>query len=330
MSDVEELLRDSLNQHAGAAPPGYLMLSRVRQAARRRRRRRALAGGLAAALVLTGIGVAVFTGRVAAPPARLADGPGLGPAPVAFVPGAPLDITFPLTPGAPPPGGSSPALLVVAGSPTLRYQPGEGTDGPTTVTVTTSPPAPGPALPSTDLPGPVVGGHQAELRHPAGDPSQQVLTWSEAPDLWVDVTMPASAPPNSVTAFASALSVRPITQPGPFDFDLVPAGFVADNIDPSAVTFCPPGIEPSAAFVHKIAVMLDDGRPDARDGRPVTVAGRPGRIGTVDGSVMLRVDEGTGQTLTVQVPADLGIAEPELLRFAAGVHVTADAAPGKG
>jgi hypothetical protein len=103
-----------------------------------------------------------------------------------------------------------------------------------------------------------------------------------------------------------------------------------DNITASTVTFCPPAVAASPDFVDKLVVSLDAEPSGPRDGQPVTVGGRAGWLHTVEDVTILRVDEGHGFSLTVQVPRRLRISESDLLRFAAGVHVTAAASPARG
>jgi hypothetical protein len=76
--------------------------------------------------------------------------------------------------------------------------------------------------------------------------------------------------------------------------------------------------------------MLDANPSGAANAQRVTVAGRPGRLSTADGDTVLSVDEGAGRWLTVQLPVRMGVAPADLLRFAAGIHLTAYATPGRG
>jgi hypothetical protein len=332
MSDVEKQLRDVLSRHAEAAPSGDTMLSQVRWESGRRRRRSVLVGGAGATLALTVLGVVVLSGQFTSgrgtPPA--AAWPDAGE--VVLVAGSPADFAFPFTPAEPGIGRMPPALALVAGKPTLRYADTGAAEGVTTVTVHSSAPVSASPAPWITGPSGTVRGQPATMvdrRDDGGEP-ERVLSWPERPDQWVEIATPTSVPWEALTKYATALTARPITRPGPFTFDLMPMNFVIDNISPSMVTFCPPGVAPSADTIGKIAVLLDADLMLARTDRAVTVDGRAGWISTSDDSTVLRLDQGGGLILTVQLPARLRISEPELLRFAAGIQPTASAEPGQG
>ncbi|GAA5195390.1 hypothetical protein GCM10023322_61970 [Rugosimonospora acidiphila] len=400
MDELEQELRDLLSRRAQAAPAGHQVLSAVRRnVVRRRRRRRALAGGVATAVALATLGTAVLADRLAAPPAlRMGaapatagrgDGGSTAPA-VVFVPGSPVDVTFPFTSKPPLLGDLRPVLSLVAGRPTLEYlspdppasvtpsPPGSastppapptstrapqdapaqnaagsglaalgaaGSGGagaaidkllspdsdPVTVVAADSPWTDGPFTPTTAATKTVVEGHLAVMgeRRTAGG-TDHVLSWTQRPGLWVGISMPTKVPDKLLTEYADSLVEAPITEPGPFDFDLVPAGFGVDNVSRAAVTFDPPGVEASLGYPGKIVVMADAGPQGAGSGQSLTVDGRPAWLHTDAGVTMLNVDEGAGWGITIQLPANLGVTEPDLLRFAAGVHLTADATPSRG
>jgi hypothetical protein len=211
-------------------------------------------------------------------------------------------------------------------------QTGQLATDPVTVVAAGSPWTDGPFTPAVRVRSTTVHGSAGVIgeRPSTYGPPDYVLTWTEPGGPWVGICAPETVSTVDLAEFASRLTRQPITQPGPFDFDLVPAGFIVDNITASTVTFRPPAVAASPDFVDKLVVSLDAERPGAQDGRPVKVAGRAGWLHTVEDVAMLRVDEGDGFSLTVQVPRRLRIDEPDLLRFAAGVHVTAAASPARG
>jgi hypothetical protein len=53
-------------------------------------------------------------------------------------------------------------------------------------------------------------------------------------------------------------------------------------------------------------------------------------IFTTGGTTMLSVSQRDGRAITIQVPPNIGVTEPELIRFAAGIRVTSAAVAGKG
>jgi hypothetical protein len=247
---------------------------------------------------------------------------------ISFVSGTPIDVTFPFTPAARDLTGDTPfSLTLVAGRPTLRYPETAAT---TSLTVTI-----GGQTWAAGETGQLADGLQVTVRGRTGtigdrqDQALRVLSWPEEPDRWVELSAPLPTATEAMVKYAQALTDQPVTQPGPFVFDLVPAGFAVDNIDPSAVTFSPPGVAASADYLGKLAVLFQDGQATAEDGAAVTVAGRTARIRTQDGMTVLRVDEGVN-SVVVQVPTAVGIAQPDLLRFAAGIHPTAGAVSGRG
>jgi hypothetical protein len=203
---------------------------------------------------------------------------------------------------------------------------------PVTVVAAGSPWTDGPFTPALRVRSTTVHGSAGVIgERPSTDGAPDyVLTWTEPGGPWVGISAPKTVSTVDLTEFASRLTRQPITQPGPFDFDLVPAGLRVDNITASTVTFCPPAVAASPDFVDKLVVSLDAEPSGPQDGQLVKVGGRAGWLHTVEDVTILRVDEGNGFSLTVQVPRRLRIDEPDLLRFAAGVHVTAAASPARG
>jgi hypothetical protein len=203
---------------------------------------------------------------------------------------------------------------------------------PVTVVACISPWTDGPFTPSiTDRTTTVHGSPGVIGERPSTDgPPDHVLSWNDPAGFWVGISAPETVSTVGLAQFASELAAQPITRPGPFDFDTVPAGFVVDNVNSSTVTFRPPGIAPSPDFVGKLVVSVDVEPSGTQDGRPVMVGDRSGWLHTAGDVAMLRVDEGKGRSLTVQAPVRLRIPEPDLLRFATGVHITAAATPARG
>jgi hypothetical protein len=294
-------------------------------------------------------------------PADLATAPAAGPSALATS-GAPepgSSARSGTRPGASPSAASSGGFGAAGGYPTVprdtsrapgimaqsqatQSQAGQSqTDGaatdqlaadPVTVVAAGSPWTGGPFTPAIKVRSTTVHGSAGIIgERPSTDGAPDyVLSWTEPGGPWVGISVPETVSTVDLTEFASRLTRQPITQPGPFDFDLVPAGLCVDNITASTVTFRPPAVAASPDFVDKLVVSLDAEPSGPQDGQPVKVGGRAGRLHTVEDVTILRVDEGHGFSLTVQVPRRLRIDEPDLLRFAAGVHVTTAASPARG
>ncbi|HEX6684424.1 MAG TPA: hypothetical protein VF062_16600 [Candidatus Limnocylindrales bacterium] len=334
-------MRESLRRNAGRAPRGDRMLSWVRLESRRRKRRRDVAMAAVTATVLLGgvVGASSLT-------ARPAVGPQIETLEV-LQPGGPTrtSISFPFTPQRALAGSASPVLILSAGKLTLTY---DGTDAAdATVTVGGTPPQAGGTPPQVGGTPPQVAGTPPQagtpvavsvrghagshsLLRPPSSPPLRVLSWQERPDMWVEIRAPQSETLEDLTAYALALRAESMTQPLPFEFDLVPAALTMDNANPSAVTFAPPGVPAIDGFTDRVAVMLEVAGKVPVNGRPVAVQGRDGWLSETDGATMLRVDNRDGRVLTIQVDHDIHLSEADLLRFAAGVHVTGHGQSAKG
>lgn len=313
IDQVEERLRESLRQNAARAPQGYRMLPRVRLESRRRRRRReATLAALAAAVLLGGVFGASI--QMLHPTAGLQVA-----APDVLRPGGPDAISFPFTPQRALVGSSSPVLTLAAGVPTLMYN---GTNaGDATVTVRRTPPDSVSAMPIS------VRGHAGSVgvRQTPSGPTLWVLSWPERPDMWVEIRAPKSETLEDLTTYALALRAEPMTQALPFMFDLVPVGLTMDNVNAAAVTFAPPDVAASEGFNGRIVVMLDAGGSTPVNGRLVSVEGRNGWLSETDGYTVLHVDNRDGRILTIQMSNDIRLSQVDLIRFAAGIHVRAEA-----
>ncbi len=312
MDEVERLVRASLAERAGAAPPPGALLQRVRVAsARRRRRDLAMVAGVLAtvAAALAAFAVPHRAGRDGVP-----TGLPVGAAPSITLGSAdPYPAGFPFTPTAPLGDSATPDVGLDGGVPTLWYPSG-------TVTVGTA------AIAGT--PAPVVRGHPSVLNK---DPSGYVsLSWREGTAQWVTVRAVNTLSLDDLVTYAGTLAPRTLPVTVPFAFDRVPVGLPVDNVTPSAVTFRPPEVPASGGFSGKIAVLLSDTAGPSPTGRAVQAGTHPAHLATDGGVTVLSVDQGDGRTVVVQVGRGVAVDEPTLLRFAAGIHPTAAARAGKG
>jgi hypothetical protein len=319
MSQIEELVRATLNDRTGQAPSAGGLLTAVHRRSQRRRRNRAAALGgtlaLAAGLVVAGPNLSV---RIPPLHARANDAvAGNGPALVAptYRP-----LVFPFTPGVWPAGLAEPVLDVRAGVASMRY-PAQTRTGPALNVSVGSQPIDDP---SAGRQPQRVRGHDATLgTWQAGDQIWLVLSWRESADEWVQIQAVGMSA-NIVASYADALLPRPVPVAVPFTFDLVPQGWLLTSVTPGSMAFGPPTDPVTADYQHQLVVDLERlDNPPA--GSPVQVAGRPGRLST---SGQLWIDLGNQQALYIQQPPGLGTAD--LLRFAAGVHLTPVAKPGVG
>ncbi|GAA3225246.1 hypothetical protein ACFO1B_49325 [Dactylosporangium siamense] len=319
MSDVEHRVRDLLQRHATDAPAGATLLAAVRTESRRRTRRTRL---LVAAVVT------VLAGALAALPLRLAAAPVTVAAPSALTtPDASATVTFPLSPPSGSEAGSEAGsgaaeVRLAAGLPTLSWSL-PGTDA--TATLTMSPTRP--AMPATATPAAVRGRPGLAAVLPDDGVS---LVWQESAEQWFELRAYPPVPVDHLAGTAKSLMPVPVTTPAPFTFTVVPAGYTIDNINTSAVTFCPADVPFDQSFVGKITVMLGVTGEQA-PGRQVDVAGHPGTVtSSADGWTALQVDLGDGRLLVVQSAVRVPLPEPDLIRFAAGITVNPAATPGRG
>lgn len=139
---------------------------------------------------------------------------------------------------------------------------------------------------------------------------------------------PQPAPAMRAVALVSYLG----TQPAGFTVEEVPVGWFLQGVSSVALTIAPTGTaDPDpGSYLDKLVVMLQstDGDRTIPEGPgAVAVAGRPGHLDTDvhSGYQSLEWDDGSGHIVMVQAAPNLHWGEPELVRFAAGVHVTTDA-----
>jgi hypothetical protein len=340
VTDVERALRETLSRHAGEAPGGAQLLSRVRaESGRRRVRRRAtLAGGLAVLAVATATTAWRLAEAQPAPAGLSVGGPLGSPTPahpspsataVRFGPGS-LAVTFPYRPTVAINGLDRPTVELVSGEPTLSYPPVPATVPGVTVTISSQQPAqPGSALPVSGAPG-VVRGHPVRFLLLDEDGVKQVsMSWPERPDQWIEVRAPATVPVPALVSYAAGLVAEPQTVAWPFTFDVIPLDLTVDNVTPGAVTFRPAWVAPDAAFVNKLTVSLAD-TSSGLFGRQVSIGGQPGWLSTGPGATTIQVEQGQHKVVEVQVWNTIAASTDDLLRFAAGIRPTAAAQTAKG
>ncbi|BCY06714.1 hypothetical protein [Actinoplanes sp. L3-i22] len=137
-------------------------------------------------------------------------------------------------------------------------------------------------------------------------------------------------------------------QPAGFSVDKVPAGFEVQGVDDSVLTLAPKGAKPRNSaepqgdapdtdpysFVGKVAVTLQS--LDEKG----TPAGQKVKVGDTTGTLVKKEGDKDGRTLylpqpnginlQVQVWDGIGWTADEITAFAAGIHVNANAKPGRG
>jgi hypothetical protein len=119
-----------------------------------------------------------------------------------------------------------------------------------------------------------------------------------------------------------------------FIVDRTPEGWYLQGSSPFALTIAPEGdaTHPDN-FVGKLVVMLfsRDLKQELPKGEPVEVGDNEGVVtDTGDGVTTLFYEDGAGNLLQVQSPEVLGWTNEQLVRFAEGVHVTANAQQTRG
>lgn len=312
MSEVEEMLRQTLTRAATGAPTGRAMLTQVRHVARRRQNRHRAAVAISTALTLTLAGVATITiadHHRAVPTAPLATH---GSPVFTSAAGTTVGVTFPVTPIAPLLNDGAPILTLTAGQPTLTYSATSAGGISATVTASSTPLADGKPVRFGSMVASIGG-------RPTSD-GLFVQSWPAGDGRWIDISTPKPAPPAVVAKYAGALADRPFSRPGPFTFDLQPAGYSVDNVNARLVTFCPPGVAPDATVTGKIAVMLLGVQSMPSDARTEVVAGKRAWTDTAHGVTTIAIDQSDDQWVRIQVPIGLHVTETDLLRFAAGVN----------
>ena len=120
-----------------------------------------------------------------------------------------------------------------------------------------------------------------------------------------------------------------------FVVDQVPEGWYLQGSNPFSLTIAPVGDTSSPdGFEGKLVVMLQSSSVPHRlpqRGDPVTVGGNDGVISHGPPADLLTYDDGNGHIVQVQAwTSALGWTDEQLVAFAEGVHVTADAQAGIG
>lgn len=351
MTDVDMLVRDTLSDHAEAAPNGAGLLARVHTRSRLiRRRRRVGAAGAGVTAVLLGVaGVPVVSGllpgdggggeSVGAPTANTstststrasASAPASAPAFTAVL--GPPRITLPVVPFTPPTGvvdGLAPGVAMFDGRPMIMHSPEGDSDGKPMLMLYIGG-APESGVEGTSAPV-KVRGVDGQLFKPAdrAHPGTQ-LTWTE-PDGTTMLITAANITDEQVIAYANGLRKADLPVVAPFSFTLLPQGMTVDNVGPGDMMFTVPGQASTADFVGKLGFLLNaDGGQDAASW-PLLVGGRRAQFSPQDdGSRVLMVSQPNGYVLQVQVPANLTISDDDIKRMAAGVTVNAGAKAGRG
>jgi hypothetical protein len=351
VTDLDGLLRSALHRHAEEAPVAGDLLAAVHQRSRRlARRRRLTAAGVAVVLATLSVPALAAVPRdraqPAAPahslsPAASADQPSVPasapPSPASPQP-PPADLgvrlqppayatpVFPFRPTVTPTGGLAAPAVTLAGGELVAYYAANDPVAGADVYVRVGPRKPAFTDPAdhagavTETPQ-TVRGHPATLRKVAVAPAAQLsLYWPEAPGQWVRVDSDDTLTDAQLVRLADALAAATVPVVTPFRFDLVPAGMVLDTSTRSEMAFRPPG---GTGLVD--CVLLG---PRTLTGPTVRAGGHDAVLHRTGAGVTLTVAlEDRGETLVVQVPAQHPISDADLVRFAAGVHVTRDADP---
>jgi len=150
---------------------------------------------------------------------------------------------------------------------------------------------------------------------------------------------PTGAPTGTrPTAPAKGGSVRLVAYHGDqldgFVVDQIPQGWFLQGSNPFSLTVAPDGDTSSPdGFEGKLVVMLLSKSAPQRlpNGTPVQVDGHDGVISHGPPADLLTYEDGAGHFVQVQAwTSALHWTDEQLISFAEGVHVTADAQPGVG
>jgi len=361
MNDVDMLLRDTLRDRAKAAPPGTGLLTRVRTRSRliRRRRRVGVARAGAAVMVLAAAAVPAavnvtgrdtggpgggFGGPAASGPATptaVTDRPTPSAAPTASVVPVPARLAppeyrlpvFPFTPGQG--AGLGKAQAWVDGEVFLMHPASAGARGAPSVQVYTG--AAEPSFDQTPDQGVRVESAPTRVRGVTGTLRTESMTgfvvrslyWREPSGVWIWVRA-NDMEPAAMIAYAEGLRAGSVQVDAPMTFDLLPQGLVLDNVGPSDMVFRLPGQPTGGSWENKLGFVLNaDGGADAASW-PLRVNGQPAKIHLQDQERSAWVLQKNGTILVIQVPQALVISDEDLLRLAAGVHVSVTAQAGRG
>src|SRR5579875_1287313 len=113
-----------------------------------------------------------------------------------------------------------------------------------------------------------------------------------------------------------------------FTVDRVPAGWQLSTSTSSALLITPDGFANNDPddFVGKLAVLTSStDQHGLGPGDPVTVNGQPGRVHLSDGTLILAYSSPNGFGVDIQAPPALNWGAAQIVAFAEGVHVTANA-----
>ncbi|GAB2939874.1 hypothetical protein GCM10027280_30310 [Micromonospora polyrhachis] len=343
MSDLEQLLQQSLARHADEAPSSGQLLSRLQVRTRQRQRRQmmALAAGLTMALCVLVVGVqrwpdgpdhaVVYEPAVApvAPVESSLSSSGV-PSPGASValvlqPGPLMVDAFPFTPTRELPG-LQPTVQLVEGVPTIRYDGPEGGVHWATVSVgAVEPRGMKGAAQSFKVRGRTVN----YVSLPPGAEGEWTMWWQEGAAQWITVQGSATVTIDDLLGYVEGMTSRPMPVVSPFTFEYVSANLTVDSVAPSMITFRPADAPPGAGFEFELVVLFDEAFPTAA-GRSVRVGQQRGVLYQESGHTILSVQQPDQRAITIQLPSNITVSEPDLFRFAAGIRSTPAAVPGKG
>ncbi|HEY3775239.1 MAG TPA: hypothetical protein VGL69_19695 [Solirubrobacteraceae bacterium] len=113
-----------------------------------------------------------------------------------------------------------------------------------------------------------------------------------------------------------------------FTVDQVPAGWQLSTSTSFALLITPDGStnQDPDDFQGKLSVLTSStDEHGLGPGDPVTVNGQPGRVHTSGGVLILSYNAPNGFGIDIQAPSTLGWGAPQIVAFAEGVHVTANA-----
>jgi len=327
---------------AEQAPPVGALLSGVHDRSRRRRRYHAGLAGvavLAVAVLAAAAGPHLFLGRgeggastprpgATATRATQAGQRGLAP-PTYTVPVFPFVSTVRL-----PAEFGPPMTRLEGGVATLAYVGSRSGAVLDTIEVTVSD--------QTQLGCATGGGRVTVHGRPAGlNPGNATtiptsICWQERAGQWVRIRATGAVNVQTMISVGNGLRDGTTPIPVPFSFDLLPVGLALDDMGPTVMSFRPadrpaPANGLHSGFVGELTILLGEAAQQDPDGRAVDVGGKPGWVSTVDpGGPVLNVKVDDAVMLTVQMLDFPPMTEPDLIRFAAGIHVLPDARAGKG
>jgi hypothetical protein len=364
VADIDRLLRDTLHDEADRAPGGQLLLagvhSRSRQLRVRRRAATAVASVAASLAVVIPVAVAgasggrqdtpaVQQGSVTAAVSPLATGAGSALQPGQSGSGAgsaggspstsptqgairfaapttgPLAIPFQLS-ATVSTAFVAPVVTLSHGALMAYYEAKDPVgDADTTLVVTGQRPtfaaANGPVTETQQR----VRGHAAIMRTVAVSPAKQlILYWQESATQWIQLQTDDTYSDSAVIGFANGIVGTGAAVVVPFQVDLVPVGAVVDTQTPSVLAFRP--AQAAAGSVATVTCTLVRAR--ALSGQTVPVGTYRGTVTRGGGGVVLTVLLSDWRmTLLVEVQGKDAIADADLIRFGAGLHVTERAEP---